>query len=138
MPRSQAKSSSSKSVSRTSSHQQDYMRPMTYTGAVLPRPPTTPIPNTLPTQTPTTSSFGQIVKEGFGFGIGSSIAQRIFGPSRPVVIHEKEINQPKAANEAVQTSNPSKESMLKPDQQLYNQCILEGGTESVCKQYILE
>jgi hypothetical protein len=135
MPRSQAKSSSSKSVSRTSSHQQDYMRPMTYTGAVLPRPPTTPIPSP---STQTQASFGQMIKEGFGFGIGSSIAQRIFGPSRPVIIHEKEVNQPKAVNEAVQTSTPSKESMLKPDQQMYNQCILEGGTETVCKQYILE
>jgi hypothetical protein len=79
-----------------------------------------------------------MIKEGFGFGIGSSIAQRIFGPSRPVVIQEKDNNQPKAANEAVQTSTPSKESMLKPDQHMYNQCILEGGTETVCKQYILE
>ena len=135
MPRNQAKSSSNKPIRHSISQQQDYMRPMTYTGAVLPRPPTTPIPSP---STQTQSSFGQIVKEGFGFGIGSSIAQRIFGPSRPVVIQEKDNNQPKAANEAVQTSTPSKESMLKPDQQMYNQCILEGGTETVCKQYILE
>lgn len=104
------------------------MRPMAYTGAVLPRPPTTPVP----TQTPTQSSFGQIIKEGFAFGIGSSIAQRIFGPTKQV--EHIIVNKPK---ETIPTGTLSKEIQEKPDQHMYNQCILEGGTEDVCKQYMV-
>jgi hypothetical protein len=105
------------------------MRPMSYTGAVLPRPPTTPIPSP---STQTQSSFGQIVKEGFAFGIGSSIAQRIFGPTKQV--EHVIVTKP---NETIPTGTISKEPQQKPDQHMYNQCILEGGTEDVCKQYIV-
>ena len=60
------------------------------------------------------STLGQSVKEGFGFGIGSSIARnmvdRVFGSF----------------------SSP-KSSLTKLTE--YTQCIQEGGTEEVCKQY---
>ncbi len=108
------------------------MRPMSYTGPIMPRPPTTPIPS-VPTQTH--PSFGQVVKEGFAFGIGSSIAQRIFGPSKQIIVHE---HKQQSINETVQTSTLSKESQQTPNQHMYNQCILEGGNEEVCKQYITE
>ena len=54
------------------------------------------------------------VKEGFGFGIGSSIARnmvdRVFG-----------------------SFSSSKSSLTKLTE--YTQCIQEGGNEEVCKQY---
>ena len=144
MPRSRS-SSPNKSVHRSSSHHSsshtpsDWMRPPTYTGPVLPRPPTTPIPSSIPTQTPVAalappqSSFGQVLKDGFAFGIGSSIAQRIFGPTKQV--EHVIVTKP---NETIPTGTLSKEIQQKPEQHMYNQCILEGGTETVCKQYLIE
>lgn len=107
------------------------MRPMSYTGAVLPRPPTTPIPS-MPTTTTQPSSFGQIVKEGFAFGIGSSIAQRLFGPTKHIEHHIV-----MKSNETNPTGSLSNKEQINPDQKLYNQCMLEGGTEEACKQYIV-
>ena len=38
----------------------------------------------------TTQTLGQSIKQGFGFGIGSAIAHRIFGPSTVAVSQKTE------------------------------------------------
>jgi hypothetical protein len=107
-----------------------------YTGAVLPRPPT----HTPPVQSPAVvqnqgqyeyPSIGQIVKQGFGFGIGSSIANRlvssVLGPPQQTI--------PRQQQEMTQVS--SQETKREPVYSVaYNQCVLEGGNHEVCKQYL--
>lgn len=93
------------------------------TGPVLPRP--------LDHQAPATASFGQIFKEGLGFGAGSAVARqvvdRIFAsvdssPSPPVPVKKED---------------PIMSSFLTDEQRvLYNQCILEGGTHNHCKELL--
>jgi len=76
--------------------------------------PKTPVAIPLGTQQLT---LGQTIKEGFGFGIGSSIARNIvdraFGP--------------------VDKSLTEKKPLIKSKE--YMQCMDEGGNDEVCKQY---
>lgn len=60
-------------------------------------------------------SFGQTVKDGFAFGIGHAIANRLFGPS------------PKQS-ESSSTKNDFNKA--------YDQCLKEGGDHDTCKQYL--
>ena len=103
------------------------MRPVTYTGPIMSLPATRPTIPQVPVQQQ--SSFGQMIKDGFAFGIGSSIAQRLFGPSKPV--------QQAPPLETASVNPVSKNIKDMTDQVMYNQCILEGGTEEVCKQYMV-
>lgn len=67
----------------------------------------TPVPSPSPVYTPSTPStvtveasrptFGQTLKEGFGFGAGSAIAHRIFGASSTQTVNH--INTPSNINE---------------------------------------
>lgn len=58
---------------------------------------------------PTQPTIGQSIKEGFGWGIGTSIARRLFGPSETVrVVH---------TNEA------------------YTKCLEEKGSKEECQQF---
>ena len=91
-----------------------------YTGPMIPQTPASPA----------ASSFGQIVKDGFGFGVGTSVARHLVdkligGPTSPqtslplVVKKEHDITS----------------SFLTDSQRiLYNQCIIEGGTHELCKE----
>ena len=92
------------------------------TGPVLPRPVE---------HAPAAASFGQIFKEGLGFGAGAAVARqvvdRVFAsvgsnPSPPV---------------SVKKEDPIMSSFLTDEQRvLYNQCILEGGTHTHCKEVL--
>ncbi len=114
------------------------MRPVTYTGPIMSVPSGSPSMPQVPTQQK--SSFGQIIKEGFAFGIGSSIAQRIFGPSKQVVPQTPVSPEPQAPPKSIEsepTIPDSKTIKNMTDQLIYHQCILEGGTEETCKQYMV-
>jgi hypothetical protein len=80
-------------------------------------------------------SFGQIVKEGFGFGVGASVARQLVdkmigggsgsgsGPiqPQPIVKKEHDITSP----------------VITDSQRiLYNQCIIEGGIHDLCKEIL--
>ena len=106
------------------------MRPVTYTGPIMSLPAAKPTIPPVPVQQK--ASFGEIIKEGFAFGIGSSIAQRIFGSSKQV------IPQPTAAAIETGNTNPVSTNVKDmSDQLMYHQCILDGGIEETCKQYIV-
>lgn len=106
------------------SHKQTHPVPTSFqiTGPILPRPVN---------HAPAAASFGQIFKEGLGFGVGSAVAKqlvdRVFGsvgssPSAPVPVKKED---------------PIMSPVLTDDQRLmYNQCILEGGTHSHCKEIL--
>ena len=88
---------------------------MSYTGPLMPR------------QEPITvkpPSFGQSVKEGFSFGIGTSIARnvvdRLFGTALPL------------SKPVVTPSKPPLEEQL-----AYQQCLKDGGDHEKCKDYII-
>ncbi len=123
-----------RSSHESSSHRSSQPHQMTsYTGPILPRGAPTHVP---PAVTQHQSqyqypSFGQIVKEGFGFGIGSSIANRVvssvLGPSQQPI--------PRQQQEMIQGS--LQETKREPVHSIaYNQCVLEGGNHEVCKQYL--
>lgn len=97
-----------------------------YTGPVLPRP----CPEH---QAPAAPTFGQIVKEGFGFGVGSAVArqmvEKLFGttsaptvPSVPTVPKKED---------------PITSPFLTDSQRIaYNQCIIEGGSHTHCQELL--
>jgi hypothetical protein len=84
------------------------------------------------------SSFVQTIKEGFGFGLGSSIAHTLmgslFGSNRSH--HTVATSSPSKveSDTTVSHSNYSDSSAI--EQKEYVQCIKEGGTEEICKQYL--
>jgi hypothetical protein len=128
MPRKEV--SQSKKASISPSSESIMMRPVTYTGPIMSLPSGSP---SIAAATPSAPSFGQIIKEGFAFGIGSSIAQRLFGPSRQIVPQ----TPAQTPLETASTNSVSKNIKDMTDQVMYHQCILEGGTEETCKQYIV-
>lgn len=90
-----------------------------YTGPTIPK---THVP-------PVTASFGQTLKDGFGFGIGSSIARHMVekliggGPTQ---------EQP---NSIVKKGDEITSPVLTDSQRiLYNQCMIEGGIHELCKE----
>lgn len=114
-----------------------------YTGPLMPRSntvapapsPAPAVPSSMPYQyepfqVQSKTGLFQSMKEGFGFGVGTSIARSMFGPSEP------------AAPPAAPVAAPS-ESLVQPSQEkqkkvafdvVYTQCMLEGGSEDFCKQ----
>ena len=103
------------------SHKQKQTAPTSFqvTGPVLPRPVD---------HAPAAASFGQIFKEGLGFGAGSAVARQVVdrimgGGGQPLIPVKKE--------------DPIMSSFLTDEQRmLYNQCILEGGTHTHCKEVL--
>lgn len=96
------------------------------------------VPTSPPQQTVEVKrSLGQSIKDGFGFGIGNSIAQRLFGPSST-------IQNATSVNPSVTTqSNTSKnvlthEECLKDfydhQKKLYETCLLTK-SHAECNQY---
>jgi hypothetical protein len=85
------------------------------------------------------SSFGQTMKEGFAFGIGSAIAQKaigtIFGShSSPSSLESfsSTVEQDTKILDSMNTVT----SQDRIDQVEYIQCIKEGGTHDSCKQFM--
>jgi len=109
---------------------------MSYTGPLMPRP--TPIQSSNP-------SFMQTVKEGFSFGVGTSIARnlvdRMFGSSKS---GESVTSIPTSTSAPVYTK-PIPTGSIEPigeDQRLYHKCMQEGDSKSLarheyCKNFIL-
>jgi len=99
----------------------------------------TPVSYEIKHQAPT---FGQTLKQGFGFGLGNAIAHRLFSGSPSITNTNDQVKQ-----------EPVKEVSVKPDSQVsrsigafatqdmsgqidYMQCMKEGGTDESCKQYL--
>lgn len=70
---------------------------------------------------PAAPTLGQSIKEGFGFGMGSAIAHRIFGPKPTVVVQ--------------QAPAPAVSASVLPAE--YVQCMKESQNNAeACKQYL--
>ena len=92
----------------------------------VPAPALTPIP--LPAQTQSQSMF-DTMKKGFSFGIGSSIAHRLFDPSP----HRNE-NIPKNDVSPKNDVIPNNESKLTTEKmyELYNKCLEKNDNKIDC------
>ena len=121
MPRvsSSFKSSSSSSSSRPRNHTTISSKSSPATSVAPYHPP--PVPAVFH---PTAPTFFQSAKEGFGLGVGASIARNIvdraFGSVTSV-----------ASVAPVVSSQPPKHEM---NTKLYEQCIQNGATEEFCRQ----
>jgi len=85
-------------------------------------------------------SFGQTVKEGFAFGVGSSVANslvRSFLGS--ALTTPSQSLHPNPTDPIVQSARSVGASSTQDmsGQVEYLQCMKEGGTEEVCKQYMI-
>jgi len=72
-------------------------------------------------------SFFQSIKQGFGFGLGNSIAHRLFSPNQVITV-EPDV---KASRSIGASATQDMTGQIE-----YLQCMKEGGTEDSCKQYI--
>ena len=63
------------------------------------------------------------MKQGFGWGIGTSFARSFFGGAPVTVAPPVASPQPQASSEVIETKQ-------------YQQCILEGGGHEGCKHYL--
>jgi hypothetical protein len=81
-----------------------------------------------PFQVKSKTSLFQSIKEGFGFGVGTSLAHKVFGPSAP------EHPQTATAQPASHAPPSQEKQKTVSIDHVYNQCILEGGTESFCRE----
>jgi hypothetical protein len=133
MPRSD-KGSSNRTV--TGSTNVTFPR-VSYTGPIMPRASHVPTP--LQASQP---SFMQTVKEGFSFGVGTSIARnvvdRLFGSNSQSIV-----STPPAQTTSI--PKPPQVSSIEPigeDQLLYHKCMQEGDPKSLarheyCKNYLV-
>ena len=79
---------------------------------------------------PVTSSFGQTLKDGFGFGIGASIARHIVEK-----LIGGDLTQEQQTNSIVKKGDTITSPVLTDSQRiLYNQCMIEGGIHELCKE----
>lgn len=102
-----------------------------HTGPIMqgsPHTPTqTPPSNTHTTGEPPKQSFRQLIKEGFAFGLGSTIGRNLVDS-----FFTKPNTNPS------QSQSPSTPPQTNMDNQLmYQQCIKEGGNHETCKEYIV-
>ena len=88
-----------------------------YTGPIVPK-----------TSAPIGQSFGQIMKEGFGFGVGTTLAKQMV---------EKLIGGEPHQVTTVKKEYDITSSVITDSQRiLYNQCIIEGGIHDLCKEIL--
>lgn len=96
-----------------------------------------PSPNQVVVQNQQT--LGQSIKQGFGFGMGTHLSSWLFGQPRVEVTGsttQSTVTAPTIKTEP--TSSVVKEIQIPQEQRMYHQCILEGGSEEMCKQYIVD
>lgn len=128
--------------SRSNSPPKSAFRKVTPRGGLTQRTPLAPVPPLHPT--PSTSAVAQppqtvtvehktgiwdSMKQGFGWGIGTSIARNMFGGAptvSPIV--------PPASSSTVSVPTNSVQEI--PNQPAYTQCRQEGGDHEACKQYL--
>ena len=131
------------STSRTSSPPKSAFRKVTpsvgltqrtpaVTVSSIPRPsaptPVVPAPQTVVVEQQ--SSVWQSMKQGFGWGIGSSIARNMFGGGATSV---SPIVPPSTSSTVSVPTNTVQEISNQP---AYTQCRQEGGDHESCKQYL--
>ena len=88
---------------------------------------------------PSVSIF-QSIKQGFGFGLGNSIAHSLFSPKQVTTVEpDVKASRSIGASSASSTSSASGTSATQDitGQIEYLQCMKEGGTEDSCNQYIV-
>ena len=89
-----------------------------------------PLPQTVP-QTVTvehkTAGIWDSMKQGFGWGIGTSIARNMFTPTVSPIV------PPASSSTASVPTNTVQELLNQP---AYNQCRKEGGDHEACKQHL--
>jgi hypothetical protein len=73
-------------------------------------------------------SLFQSIKQGFGFGLGNSIAQSLFSTKQQQPTIEPDV---KASRSIGASATQDMTGQIE-----YLQCMKEGGTEDSCKQYI--
>ena len=110
----------------------------------MPRPPAVaPVPSSTPVQVQSKTGLFQSIKEGFGFGVGTSIARSMFGQSESAAPSAPAAPPSVAAPLATPPSVAALPSVVSPSQEkqkkvtfdlVYTQCMLEGGSEDFCKQ----
>jgi hypothetical protein len=152
MPRSQSSSSRSSSP-KVRTYSNTYKVPASFSHIAPIIPPAThkysmPTPSPPPSSPssslgsllgpqPQQRSFGEIVKEGFGFGIGNSIAQRIFGRP-PVVVENKTVTETTSITPVVPSINSSdstqKLSYNDCMKQMYEKCMITKSHDE-CKNF---
>ena len=85
-------------------------------------------------QAAATPSFGQIVKEGFGFGVGASIARQLVDTMIGGASGTAQTSQP---HTIVKKEHDITSPVITDSQRiLYNQCIIEGGIHDLCKEIL--
>ena len=123
MPRSTSSSASSSRKSsfssRPSSHgsSASLSRPVTPNVPKAPHPTPVGSPALQPIQVDHSRTLGQSIKDGFGFGIGSAFAHRIFGGSAKVEHVHTQTTQTQTQNQ-----NPEYAQCLKESNQNYDAC----------------
>jgi hypothetical protein len=125
------------STSRSSSPPKSAFRKVTPVGGLTQRTPVASPPSvpSKPVGSPQTvvveqqSSVWQSMKQGFGWGIGTSIARNMFGGGPTV----SPIVPPSASSVVSVPTNTTQELVSQP---AYNQCRKEGGNHESCKQYL--
>lgn len=107
-------------------------RSTTFTPKSAPAPRSVPLPAPTPALTPApiqtqSQSMYSTMKQGFSFGIGSSIAHRLFDPSP----HRNESN-PK--NDVIPKNEINNESKLTTEKmyELYNKCLEKNDNNIDC------
>ena len=88
-----------------------------------------PTPHPAPTTFNRTSSIGQFIKEGFAWGLGSSVAKNIFGNQEKVIPIKKE---------ELKKEELKKEENLKEEYifSKYNKCIEESNDYEKCNKIL--
>lgn len=84
----------------------------------------------VPYHTTSAPTLGQSIKEGFGFGIGTSIARNIVDRAFGNSSHTQKTSDPSST--PITSVNP----IQSVEHQQYEQCIKEGGEKDICEQYL--
>jgi hypothetical protein len=82
-------------------------------------------------------TFGQTIKQGFGFGLGNAIAHRLFSSIPSIMNTNDQVQQePVKPDSQVSRSIGAFATQDMSGQIDYMQCMKEGGTDESCKQYL--
>ena len=127
--------SRSRSPSKSAFRQVAPRASLTHRTPVAHSVPSAPSPSVAPAPAPQSviveqqSSVWQSMKQGFGWGIGTSIARNMFGGG-PIV----SALVPPAPSSVVPISGNTTQELV--NQPTYNQCRKEGGDHEACEHYL--